>query len=281
MIYLGSHSSFDNAQLIAQDIKNKGGNIIQLYLAHHNVIDFKYSKKLNELNKFLKKNNMKCVVHGSYMYNFARYWDEQSIWINQAIAEIKLASKINALGVIFHFGKHLDLSLKEAYNNMYSSLLYVHNKTKKYDNVKIILETSTGQGTELCYKLDDFSYFYKKFSLSTSEIKNRFKICIDTCHVFSAGYDLNSIKHSKLFIDTFNELIGIENVFIIHLNNSKVNCGSNIDRHASLDLGYINTNSLIYLFNFFTDLNKYIILETPNLSYRYEIPLLLDNKKSN
>ena len=58
----------------------------------------------------------------------------------------------------------MELTKEEAYNNMYTTLLYVHEETKQYSNVKILLETSTGQGSELCFKLDEFSHFFKKLS---------------------------------------------------------------------------------------------------------------------
>jgi endonuclease IV len=106
---------------------------------------------------------MKVVVHSAYIHNVARNWDEYSWWIINLQSEIKYAHEIGAIGLVLHVGKQLDLSIEEAYNNMYSSLVYIHNKTRDYKDVIIMLETPTGQGSQLCYRIEDFAYFYKKF----------------------------------------------------------------------------------------------------------------------
>ena len=159
---------------------------------------------------------------------------------------------------------------------MYSSLIHIHNSTKKYSNIKIFLETSTGQRTELCYKMEDLSYFYKKFSKNhNKEVKKRFKLCIDTCHIFSAGYCIKTKKNIKLFLEAFEEMIGLRYVGLIHLNDSKVECGKQVDRHQNIGEGFIGYNGLKYLFDYFRNLNIPIVLETPREGYIYEIKSLL------
>ena len=101
---------------------------------------------------------------------------------------------------------------------------------------KIILETSTGQGTELLSNLDEFADFYNKF---TDDEKNYLKICIDTCHVFSAGYSLKSKTDVQKYIKIVEKYIGWNNVILIHLNDSKKDCGCGVDRHENLCKGCI------------------------------------------
>ena len=165
----------------------------------------------------------------------------------------------------------MELTKEEAYNNMYTALLYVHEKTKQYLNTKILLETSSGQGSELCFKLNAFAHFFKKISKhSNKEIKNRFGICLDTCHIFASGYDIRNKNTVTIFLDTFEEMIGLKHIKLIHLNDSKNNIGSLLDRHESINKGYIG-KGLIHIIRFFKKINIPIILETPNNSYQIEI----------
>jgi len=262
-----------------KNIKAVGGNFIQIFIIKPGIKNIlEYDKKLDDLKDYLIKNNMKVVVHSSYLHNLARNWDKHSWWLNNLELEIKYAHNIGAIGIVVHFGKKLDLSINEAYNNMYTALIYIHNKTKEYKDIKIFLETSTGQSSEICYKLEDLAYFYKKISRNENkDIKNRIKLCIDTCHVFAAGYSLKTKKEVKLFLESFEELIGLKYVKLIHLNDSKVNVGCQIDRHENIAKGYIGLKGLKYLFNYFRKLKIPTILETPGDSYLSEISMLLKN----
>jgi len=183
---------------------------------------------------------------------------------------------LGALYVVIHIGKQLELSTSEAYDNMYTALLYIHTKTKHYNNIKILLETSTGQGTEMCFKIDDLAYFYKKFSKNINrEFRERIKICFDTCHVFAAGYCLKTDVSVKLFLETFEELIGIRHIYLIHLNDCKVDCGEKRDRHQNIGKGYIGYKGLKFFFDYFRKLKVPMVLETPNRGYLTEIKKLI------
>ncbi|QKF93996.1 Ap endonuclease 2 [Fadolivirus algeromassiliense] len=275
--YFGAH--YDSYNLIesAQRIKDSGGNLIQIFLTLPGNIktEEKSKEELNAFGEYIKKNNMKVIVHSSYIHNIARKWDEYSWWLKNLEIEIKYAHMIGAYGVVLHFGKQLDLSIEEAYNNMYTSLLYIHNKTKDYKDILILLETSTGQGSEMCYKLEDLSHFYKKFSNNINkEIKNRIKLCIDSCHIFAAGYNLKTKKDVKIYLEAFEELVGLQYVKLIHLNDCKVDVGGQRDRHDNIGKGYIGFDGLKYFYDYFKKLNVPIVLETPNNGYKMEIKLL-------
>jgi deoxyribonuclease-4 len=266
---------------VAQEVKKYGGNLIQIYLTNYQQLktSLKSISELKKFKKFLCRNKMKVVVHSSYLHNIAREWDHRSFWIKNLELEIKYAHYIGAFGVVIHFGKQLELSKETALNNMFSSIVFIHNKTREYNTVNIILETSAGQGTELCHKMEDLSHFYKKFTKGTSpiskELKLRVKLCVDTCHIFSAGYCLRTITNIKLYLEAFEELIGLKNIALIHLNDCKVECGARKDRHQNIGKGYIGIKGLIYFFKYFKKLNVPIVLETPNLGYKNEINMLL------
>jgi deoxyribonuclease-4 len=294
--YFGAHYDSHNLIESAEKIKRAGGNLIQIFITlpnqprnsknSSNSIAPSFGKdeqlarqrsptELSDFKNHLLNNNMKVVVHSSYMHNIARNWNEYSWWIKNLETEIKYASYIGALGIVLHFGKILDLTIEEAYNNMYTSLVYVHNKTKEYSDIKIFLETSSGQGTESCTKIEDLAHFYKKISRnSNKEFKDRIKLCIDTCHIFAAGYNLETKKDIKRYLEIFEELIGIRYIYLIHLNDSKVKLGAMKDRHDNIGKGYIGLKGLTEFYKYFKNLGVPIILETPNNGYVTEIKLL-------
>ena len=272
---IGAHidSEFDNLISEAERVHNLDGTIIQLFVSTAH----KKDKNYNNFIKFLKNTNMKCVVHASYTINCAQKWDYHSWWIKQFIVEIEIADTINAIGIVIHLGKQLDLSIEESLNNMYMSLLYVHAQTKQHKNVKIFIETSTGQGSEICFEMENLAHFFKKFSKhKNSEINERFGICLDTCHVFSAGYDLTNKNAIKTFLNTFDKLIGLEQIKLVHLNDSKREIGSKVDRHANIGNGYIGKDGIIFIIKMFKRLGIPIILETPNEKQNDDLELLVN-----
>jgi deoxyribonuclease-4 len=257
--HIGSHCKKIDKNLIKciKKIQKRKGNVIQFFLTN----DIFYNDLL-VLKKYIQKNGIIGFVHSSYTINIANIWDEYSIWVNLLIKEIKIAHLLGLKGIILHIGKQLKLDKNNAYNNMYSSLLYIHTSTIKY-NIKIILETPAGIGTEMCFMLEDFAYFYNKFKIN-NELKNRIKICIDTCHIFVSGYNISNKKGINLYLNKFDKLIGIDNIYAIHLNDSVYKCGSRKDMHANIGDGYIGKNALLKFAEFFINKQIPIILETPD-----------------
>ncbi len=275
--YYGFHINLSRMSIYEgiKKVKDAGGNLIQIFMPSDSKIN---KKELLKIKDTLIKNKMKIVIHSSYIHNLAREWDEYSWWIINLELEIQYAHDIGSFGIVIHTGNQLDLSKWQAWNNMYTSLLYIHKKTLKYKDVKIFIETSSGEGTETLYKIEDLSKFYRKFSITKDKkIKDRFKICVDTCHIFAAGYDISSKAIIKLYLEAFDELIGIKNIGLVHFSDSKNGVGSKIDRHASIGNGYIGLDNLRYLFKFF--LSRYIptVLETPgDINRKKELKMLLN-----
>lgn len=260
----------------AKEVKKAGGDLIQIMLSlpvsNNDRVD---KNDLDIVKNKLQEMNVKVVIHASYTYNLARNWDRNSAWIQDLETEIRYADRVGAVGVVLHLGKQLELSKEEANNNMYTSLFQVIKDTRK-TNIKILLETSTGQGTEMHYRLEDLAHFFNKFSKSESkELRSRVKLCLDTCHVFAAGYDIRGSANISIFLKKFNKLIGVDNIHLLHLNDSRVKLGDRVDRHESIGKGYIKSNSLVKIFNYFRKLNIPIVLETRGDSYKTEIPMLL------
>ncbi len=269
--YFGAHMDSGRLLWSVDEIKKYNGNLLQIFIRSNISIE-----EYQGFKKHLDNNKIKLVIHSSYMHNLAIPWDNYSWHIKGIEKEIKYAYMLGAIGLVIHFGKGKELSIQEAYNNMFTALVHINKITQQYKSVKIFLETPTGQGTEICYKLEDLAYFYKKFTRSENkQLRDRIKLCIDTCHVFSAGYNLKTKMDVKLFLETFEELIGLHHVGLIHLNDCKVELGSQIDRHQNIGNGYIGYTGLKYFFKFFQKLNIPIVLETPGDGYKTEINKLL------
>ncbi len=140
---------------------------------------------------------------------------------------------------------------------MFINLLKVLDATKELD-IKILIETSTGQGSEMCYDINEFAMFFKKIK------NNRIGICLDTCHIFNAGYDIRTKKTTENYLKNFEDKIGINSIKLIHLNDSYNDIGKHIDRHQNIGRGYIGIEGIKQIIMFFTSLNIPIVLETPD-----------------
>jgi deoxyribonuclease-4 len=242
-----------------KNLINNKNIVIQLFVN----IDKKYADTYTKFAQILKLNNINVIVHASYTINIAQRWDEYSWWINQLMLEIELSNKIGAKFIVLHLGKSLDQDLNVALNNMYSSLIYVANNISV--DIKILLETSSGQGSEMCIKLEDLSRFINKLlNHKNKKISERFGICVDTCHIFSAGYNINTPNDVITYIKDFDKYIGLKNLKVLHLNNSKTELGSNKDRHDNINKGTINPDGLGHFIKLCFKLNIPIILETPD-----------------
>ena len=207
----------------------------------------------------------KIAVHYSYSINLSNRWSATDWWIQQMISEVREAELIGAYAIVIHTGKSIDFVPSVAINNMYSALLYVHSQTSD-TKVKLLIETPAGQGTEILSEVEHFIKFMRKFehvqNIDNTNIESRFGICIDTCHVYSAGYDISQTAGIEKFFKLFNDSIGINKIKLVHLNNTRGGLGSKIDRHANLDDGVLSMESIKLIVRFVNHLEIPMCLET-------------------
>ena len=230
------------------------------------------------INKYIHNNNIKIIVHSAYTINLSRDWIPQNWWVNQLINEIRMCHNLSGRYVVVHVGKYMDLEINRAINNMYSLLLHIHRETIDCSDVKILIETPAGQGTELCYKIEEFAFLVNKFKKSINDkVKNRFGICLDTCHIFAAGHNIGNEKQINIFFNKWDKLIGINNINLVHLNDSMYGCGERKDRHETLGKGKIGIKNIIKLIKFFNKLEIPMVLETPINNIENDIKLILNN----
>lgn len=279
--YFGAHVTIQNGYKQAVDeIIKYNGNAIQIFLTppRSNQMKRRSDKEYIDFGKHLKKKDCIAVVHSSYLINLARNWEPSSWWIQNLLREIEVADKFNAYGIVVHFGKSLDLTLEESYNNMFTALLYILNETKDC-KVPLFMEMTAGQGTETGTGISGVKRLFQKIDkIKDKKIRSRLGICFDSCHAFASGIELRKTEDVKKFFKNFNKEIGLENLKLIHLNDSKVELGERKDRHENIGKGKLGVYGIHKIFKLAEKLKIPCILETPNLGYKTEIKKL---KKKN
>jgi deoxyribonuclease-4 len=172
------------------------------------------------VKKCVTENNLSVFIHSIYLINLC--WEEEKLNTGpQECLKWELAngSKMGFKGVVVHCGKYCKMDQKVALDNMYINIKNILSFVDP--ECPLLLETSTGQGTETCFKYDDFKEFYLRFDESERQL---LKICIDTCHVFAGG-------HNPLEFITNWEKDVPNSLVLVHYNDSKGTCGCKKDRH--------------------------------------------------
>jgi deoxyribonuclease-4 len=253
---------------VSVETAHKKGNINAFQLFARNPLQLKIVEYKEEdaiaCKKYVMENNLFLVSHATYLINSATKKDWE-LKINSALNDLIYAEKMGAVGSVFHVGKHLKQTVEEGTEIMYEYISEVIEKLQNINSSSIyILETCAACGTELLSDLKDFGTFYNRFN---DKQKENIKICIDTCHVFSAGYSLKSEEDAMNFISIVDQHIGWENVILIHLNDSKKDCGCGVDRHENLCKGCIgkdDESGLKFFVNYCYENKIAIVLETPH-----------------
>lgn len=278
MFSIGAHIPRENNLLeTMKTIIDANGNSLQIFASNPRSINIRdYNKNFlgdpDEIQSFIIENNFKLIIHSPYTINLAsstiinkRFINlEDCYWIKIVLKELEIAHILGAIGCVIHTGKSTKLPIKDGLINMKKGVEYILEQIIKNEwSSKLILETASGQGTELLSNYQDFLNFYNEFDIKQKEV---FKICIDTCHIWAKGYELKDVFEITLINNNINDIA------LIHLNNSKNPKGSHLDRHEIINQGFIHINDIYKFVKNFRSLNKeiIIILETPTPNFKYE-----------
>lgn len=217
--------------------------------------------------KSITKNIKNIFVHASYQINIASPFiltnDKKKLY-NPALEilkkEISYTKKIGGKGIIVHMGKNAGLKYDSdvIYNNMVNFIIQIFKNCNGKMIETIILETPAGQGGEMCSNIAHFIDFILLFK--TQPFYDKLGICIDTCHIFQAGYDINDENIIKDVHKLFEPVM--DKIKLIHLNDSFHPVNSHIDRHANIGDGYIRIINLVKFIKPFVKKKIPLILET-------------------
>ncbi len=249
MKYIGAHVSSSggvyNAPLNAMEI---GAKAFALFTKNqkqwvakpldNQTIDL-WFKNL-ELSKILPKH---ILPHDSYLINLGSPDNEaREKSLNAFIDEMQRCEILGLDRLNFHPGSHLRKISEEACLDLIAeSINKALDATK---GVKAVIENTAGQGSNLGYKFEHLAYLIDKV-----EDKSRIGVCIDTCHMFSAGYDIRTSEAYNKTWNEFDNIVGFKYLMGMHINDAKPALGSKVDRHDSLGKGSIGLDSFRFLMN--------------------------------
>ena len=198
------------------------------------------------------------LPHDSYLINLGHPEKEPLQKSRDAfLDELQRCEQLGLDRLNFHPGSHLNKVDKETcLKTIAESINWALDRTK---NVIAVIENTAGQGTNMGHTFDEI-----KTIIDHVEDKSRVGVCIDTCHAFTAGYELNTLEGYSKTWKLFDEIIGFDYLKGMHLNDSKKGLGSHVDRHDSLGKGFIGNKLFEWLLNDPRMDGIPLILETPN-----------------
>jgi deoxyribonuclease-4 len=198
------------------------------------------------------------VAHNSYLINLGS--PDDGLWRKSIEAMILELERCEALGIadlVAHPGAHMGAGEDEGLTRIAQGVDEVHRATRGL-RARLALETTAGQGTCLGHRFDHLAHI-----LNRVQEPERVGICVDTCHIFAAGYSLGSADEYDRTIEELDRALGIERVRIWHVNDSRREQGSRVDRHAGIGRGCLGLEPFRFLVNDRRFRGVPLILETP------------------
>ena len=223
----GLSNAFDRAS-------NIGAEAIQIFASSPRAWKFNQPKE-EEVNLFKEKMEQTgiwpCYIHGSYLVNIGGDPSQIEKSIESLTNNMSVAGKIGAEGVIFHGGSHKGKGFHNIVKQASECLKRVLDNSP--ENVWLCLENSAGMGSHIG------SSFEEMGELIHLVQNDNLKVCLDTEHMFAAGYDLTNPDEVPHIMKRFDEEIGLSKLVAVHANDSKVELGSGVDRHENIGDGFI------------------------------------------
>ena len=287
-LIIGSHVSFKSADQLVGSVKETisyGANTFMFYTgAPQNTNRAKIDDNLTmEAYKLMKEHNIaleNVIVHAPYIINLANTekLDSYNFAIDFLKQEIDRCESLGMTKLVLHPGSSVKLPKEIGIKNIIDALNKVLTKDQK---VIILLETMAGKGSEIGSSFEEIKQIIDGVTLN-----DKLGVCLDTCHISDAGYDITNFD---AVLDEFDKIIGLNKLMCIHVNDSKNPMGAHKDRHDNFGFGLLGFDNLINVVY-----NKRIenipkILETPYVDgdskrmfppYKFEIAMIR-NKKFN
>ncbi len=281
MLYIGSHVGFKkDSQLLGsvREALSYGANTFMFYTgAPQNTSRYPIMDGLTlEAMALMKEHDFdysKVVVHAPYIINLANDKDPEKFKFSVRFLqeELERCELLGIKSIVLHPGSHVGLGVDAAISNIAKGL----NMILGTHDVTILLETMAGKGTEVGSSLEEI-----KRIIDLVDDKEHIGVCLDTCHLNDAGYDMSEFDS---FLNRFDSLIGLDKIGCVHVNDSKNVLGAHKDRHENIGFGTIGFDNLISIIynNRLENIPK--ILETPYVDrefapYKYEIEMIRNKK---
>jgi deoxyribonuclease-4 len=196
------------------------------------------------------------VIHSSYLVNLCTPKDDlREKSVDSMQKEVDAADKLGIPYVNVHLGAHTGAGEQQGLDNAVGAL----DELDIPDGVTVLIESDAGSGTKLGDEFDHLAYVVEE---STHDLE----VCLDTAHLFAAGYDLSTADAVDETFEEFVETVGVDKLACVHLNDSKHECGTNKDEHAHIGEGLIGEAGMDAFVNHdvIVDNEVPLVLETPN-----------------
>lgn len=262
-LLIGAHTSAAggvcNALYEGQEI---GATTIQLFTANQRRWDVKSldEKAIADWQTALKETHLSHIMsHDSYLINLGAPDPDNLSKSRQAFRkELERCHSLDIAYLNFHPGAEVGDTEQNCLDRIVESLLEIEPLAKN-GKTRLLLECTAGQGSSVGYKFEQIAYIVHKI-----EKKIPVGVCIDTCHIFVAGYDIRTGAAWNQTLSMFDDIIGLKHLYAFHLNDSLKGLGSRVDRHQPLGKGQIGWEAFRFLVTDPRTCHLPMYLETPD-----------------
>ncbi len=261
-VLLGAHMSIAGGVHTAIERAEKiGCTTLQLFVKNNNQWKGKplSDEDVRTYKELVSKSTLGPIAaHSTYLINLCAIDPEILVKSRATLKdEFDRCERLGIDYLNFHPGSHMGAGERDGIRRIAESLNVIHEQTRGYA-VRSVLETTAGQGSAIGHRFEHLRAIIDQVASS-----DRMAVCVDTCHVFAAGYDLVSPEGYEETFRLFEEIIGLDRLVMFHVNDSKRERGSRVDRHDHIGKGKIGTRGFRHLMNDsrFERIPK--ILETP------------------
>jgi deoxyribonuclease-4 len=215
-------------------------------------------EEVREFRMAIKSSDLFPIfLHLPYLPNVAarnsKYYRRS---VNSIVDDLKRAEKLGAQYLIIHIGHRMKSSEDAAIESVSQGINQAFERVK--NSVTLLLENTAGQGTEIGYNFEQLRRI-----IDGVQEQHKVGICLDTAHAFEAGYDLSKKEGIEKTLESFDQMVGLKRLHLLHLNDSKTPLGSRKDRHWHIGEGSIGLEGFRYLINHPSIRNLPGIMETP------------------
>ncbi len=211
---------------------------------------------LEQFTKAWDRKKVKIIFsHCSYLLNLASLNEDiRQKSIDALIGEVKRCHNLGLSYCVLHPGSYKDQTPETAIRKVIDALEDVLQQTD-FTKVRVLLENTAGQGSAIGFRFEHLK------EIMDGVKSKRIGVCFDTCHAFSAGYDLRDDTAFQKTFDEFDKIVGIDNLYAIHINDTKTDLGSRVDRHDNIGIGKLGLECFRLVLKQFPYIPK--VLETP------------------
>ncbi len=221
-------------------------------LTEKEIKKFKHTKEQTGIHQI--------ISHTSYLINIAGPDKKKAEMSCEALKqEFIRCRQLDIPYTVLHPGSHMGDGEEKGINRITDNINQIFSATEEI-TTRLLLETTAGQGSSIGHTFEQLATIIEKI-----HDQSRIGICLDTCHIFAAGYDISDKKGYKNTIKDFDDIIGLKNLFVIHLNDTQKACNTRVDRHEHIGDGFIGLDAFKLIVNDSRLQNIPKILETPKL----------------